>query len=196
MLVVVSESLAPPSTLVALGDRRCSMGLAEALMPSFGLSLSEELWNKRGLRGLAERYLPVEEGKSRGLGESRDPREIRGSGSARARSNPWCGAVGVGLPSSVSSSMILSKGEDGKGSTPAGLGDEDASLFCEELSVLRGSPGSKEGLLFRCTVSSEVGFSSRWRYLRYRRRVSRSLTSGMVREMTVGWRRIILAAMT
>lgn len=113
-------------------------------MPPLGLSLSVELWNKRGLRGLAERYFPVEDGESRGLGGSEESREIRGPVSARARPNPWRGAVGVGLPSSVSSSMILSKGEDGKGSTPGGLGDEDASLFCEELSVLRGSTESKE----------------------------------------------------
>lgn len=144
VLVVVFESLAPSGTLAVLGDWRCSKGLAGSLMPSFGLSLSVELWSKRGLRGLAERYLPVEDGESRGLGGSEESREIRGPGSARARPSPWRGAVGVGSPSSVSSSMILSKGEDGKGSIPGGLGDEDASLFCEESSVLRGSTESKE----------------------------------------------------
>lgn len=165
----VSEPMVSSCSLAVLIDRRCSKRFARVLTLSVGLSPFNELWDSRGLRGRAERYLPAEDGRSRRLGESRGSREIHGSGSATARPTSSGSVVGLGSASSVdpsSSSMILSNGEEGKGSTLAVMGEEDESLFCEEPSILEGSFDSNAGLLLRCTVSSEVGFSSRWRYLR------------------------------
>lgn len=96
-----------------LGARRCVVGLASAVPLSAGPSLLKELWNSRGLRGLAEKYVPGEGG------ESKDSKELRDWGSARARPGSGRGTVGVGSSLPAYWSMILSNGEDGKGSTLA-----------------------------------------------------------------------------
>lgn len=142
-------------------------------------SPSEESGNSRCLRGRLNKYRPVEEERCGGVARS----------SAVVRGTPCRDTFGPGSLSSVRW-VRWHEEDEGEGSAMIGC-EKEGSLLCETDNVLRNSVCSRLELNFLYTVSSEVGFSSLWRYLRYRRRFSNSLTSDIVTEIDVGCNRII-----